>query len=168
MGAYCLGLVDSYNKRDSDNLTPLSVLPNRNIKIATGVLTTEEALTLDIFAEKISEDTWQLDNNKMISAVELGHSIDTLREFLKNRDNQPLPEAIEGLLQKCEKNAGALKLQGSGIIIQCASKSIAKAIGEHKETNPLCLRAGDKHLVVKSQDEKRFRDKVHILGFGIV
>ncbi len=57
---------------------------------------------------------------------------------------------------------------GSAILIECRDGETAEAIVEHKETGSLCLRAGAKALVVRLEHIDKFRERVRLLGFGLV
>jgi hypothetical protein len=53
------------------------------------------------------------------------------------------------------------------MLIECRDAETAAAIAKHKETSALCLAAGDKTLVVRSEHLEKFRLHVRVLGFGI-
>ena len=44
---------------------------------------------------------------------------------------------------------------------------MAAAIFVHKETASLCLPAGQKTLVVRSEHLEKFRQRVRVLGYGM-
>ena len=90
-----------------------------------------------------------------------------MHEFLQARDEQPLPETVEGFIVTTERRARALKNTGSALLIECADAEIAGMIASHERTKKLCLRAGERHLVVKVDVEEQFRKAVHLLGYGM-
>jgi len=65
-------------------------------------------------------------------------------------------------------NWEALKTAGSAMLVKCRDNETAEAIAGHKETGPLCLRAGPKTLVVRSDHLDKFRERVRLPGFGMV
>ncbi len=166
LGAYCLGMTEDYSRPAALDRTPLTVLPNLRIQ-AESPLSTAERLTLETFATDESKGVWQLAREKILVALESGHSIDSLRSFLAERDDQPLPETVEGMLRKMEQNAQALKVLGGAVLIECASEQIAAELAAHKHTLKLCQLAGKKHLVVRNQKDKAFRKAVRELGYGL-
>jgi hypothetical protein len=52
-------------------------------------------------------------------------------------------------------------------VIECFDNEIAKAIAGYKETGSLCLRAGPKILLVRTDHLDKFRERVRPLGFGM-
>ena len=53
------------------------------------------------------------------------------------------------------------------MLVECRDNETAEAIASHKETEALCLRAGPKMLVVRSDHLDKFRERVRLLGFGM-
>ncbi len=167
LGAYCLGLTDDYQPSQVEAKAAITVLPSLQINVARGMLSTEEALLLETWAEKESETVWRLDRDKSLSAMEGGHAITELREFLQVRDEQALPETVEGFINTTERQARALKNTGTALLIECADAEIADRIANHEGTKKLCLRAGDHYLAVKVEAEEQFRKALHVLGYGM-
>lgn len=167
LGAYALGLKDEYKPSQVKAKAALTVLPGLQIKIAEGALATDEALLLEIWAEKESQTLWRLDRDKAFCAIESGHPIAELREFLQARDEQSLPETVESFILTAARQAGALKNTGTALLIECADAGIADRIAHHEATKKLCMRAGERHLVVKIEAEEQFRKAVHVLGYGM-
>jgi signal transduction histidine kinase len=122
-------------------------------------------LLLETYAEKEAASVWYLDRARTMAALENGHQIAELREFLQARDEQPLPETVEAFLQDAERNAKRLRDRGPAVLIECADAQLAEALAQHEKTKPLCLRAGEKHLVVVAADEEKFRQALRNLGY---
>ncbi len=167
LGAYCLGLTKSYTPSEPHARTQLMVLPSLRVHITSGTPSSEEILLLDAWAEKETETVWRLSADKILDAVENGHAITELREFLQARDTQGLPDKVEHFLATTAEKANALKPTGTALLIECPTAEMAKQIGEHKRTQRWCLRAGERHLVVKLEDELRFRKAARGLGYGL-
>jgi hypothetical protein len=165
LGAYCLGLSDEYEPSLVEAKSSITVLPSLQINVAA--LSPDEALLLETWAEKESETVWRLDREKALAAVESGNQIAELREFLQSRDEQPLPETVEGFIVTTGRQARALKNTGVALLIECADSEIADLMASHERTKKLCLRAGERHLVVKADVEEQFRKAVRLLGYGM-
>ena len=166
LGAYCLGVADAYETSFGQENTSLSVFPDRRV-CANGALSADERLLLETYAAFETDGTWRLDGDKILSALEDGAEPGELRRFLAERDDQPLPETIEGFLRGIERGASALKVSGNAILIECVDAEVAARIMADRKLAKLCLPAGDRHLVVKERSEKAFRKASHGLGYGI-
>ena len=86
---------------------------------------------------------------------------------MTSRDDQPLPETVEGFMTSVNRHARALVNKGLALLIECVDAGVADAVSKHKETKALCLRAGERHLVVQADAEEQFRQALHVLGYGM-
>ena len=166
LGAWCLGVASTYEPDTRPACGALSVFPDLRLHARTG-LSPDENLLLDTYANAESDDVWRLDRDKILAAIENGHAADELREYLAVRDEQPLPETVEGLLRNVERNARALRIQGPALLIECTDAEVAARLATDERTTKLCLRAGERHLVVRTKSEGAFRKAVRALGYGM-
>jgi hypothetical protein len=167
LGAYCMGMNSDYVPAQIQASATFSVLPSLHVNIVKGHLSLEEGLTLATWATKETDGSWRLDQQKSLAAIEKGHDIAELRAFLQAREDQPLPETVESFIKTCQKQGKALKIAGTALLIDCDSAATAAMIATHKETAGLCLRLGDRQLVVQLGQEEKFRMLIRVLGFGM-
>jgi hypothetical protein len=167
LGAWCLGSVEDYTPAAIQPSVRLSVLPSLQVNVVGGNLSAEESLTLDSWAVAATDKSWRLDRQKAVGAIEKGRDIAELRAFLQTREDQPLPETVESFIKTTEKQGKALKISGTALLIDCENEEIAAMISTRKEAASLCLRAGDRQLVVRLENEERFRTLIRDLGFGM-
>ena len=166
LGAYCLELADQYEPSIAPSQGALTVFPDRRVR-TLGELSFDEKLLLDLYAKAESEDTWRLDGDKALSALEGGHDLAELRDFLSQRDDQPLPDQVEGFLRHTERNAKALKSCGDAMLVECVDEEVVAKVLADKRLAKLCMPAGERHLVVPAKAVERFRKAIRGLGFGI-
>ena len=166
LGAYCLGVASTYEPDTAPARRTLAVFPDLRLHARTG-LSPDENLLLETYANAESDDVWRLDRDKTLAAIENGHAADELREFLAVRDEQPLPETVEGFLRNVERSARALRVQGPALLIECTDAEVATRLATDERTTKLCLRAGERHLVVRTKSEGAFRKAVRELGYGM-
>ena len=166
LGAYCLGEVDAYEPTLPPPAVRLTVFADLRMRVE-GTLPSHERLLLETVANPESDDAWRLEPSSILAAMENGYQVEELREFLSARDDQPLPETVEGFLRNLERGERALKSRDAALLIECADKDIAARLAADRKTAPLCLPAGERHVVVRAKDEKRFRKAVHGLGYGM-
>jgi hypothetical protein len=167
LGAYCMGLADTYDVPALAARTALTVLPSLQIKPVSGPLAVDEALFLENWAVQEDRENWRLDRVRILTSVELGRDIGELRDFLETRDTQGLPDTVAGFLAATERSATALKCTGPVLLIDCADPAIAETIAGHATTKGLCRRVGPQHLAIKVDAEDRFRKAVNGLGYGL-
>ena len=167
LGAFCLGMTETYEPSIPQTLTSLTVLPNLRLRVAGTPLSGEEKLVLETYATAESEEVWCLDRDKSLSAIESGHDASELQDFLTSRDEQPLPEVVEGFLRDTQHRARALIPKGRALLIECADEKLAALLATHARTAKLCLRAGERHLAVRAESEDAFRKAIHELGYGM-
>ena len=168
LGAYILGREATYQPVAQPSNVAISVMPSLQVKLVRGILSAQDSLLLELWAEPIQEDIWHLDRQKAVAAIEKGHDIELLRQFLENNDDLPLPELVESFLLRCARDGHALKTGASAVLIECRDSETADNVATHKETSSLCLRAGPKTLVVRNEHVGKFRERVHVLGLGLV
>ena len=90
-----------------------------------------------------------------------------MREFLAARDDQPLPEKVEGFLRTVERGAHALTPKGAALLIECRDKKTADRIIADRRAARHCLRAGPRRLVVPERSKAAFRRAAHALGYAL-
>ena len=166
LGAYCLEMTPDYEPAAAARRTPVSVLPSLLVR-TSAPLTTEERLVLETFANEEADGVWRLARDKTLTAIESGHKAEDLRAFLAARDEQPLPELVDGFLRNAERGAHALKTSGTALLFECADEDVAARLVVDERTSKLCLRAGKKHLVVRTKALTAFRKAARELGFGM-
>jgi len=167
LGAFILGRVDQYELRKEESIVSLTVLPNRQIRIEQGKLSTDQTLLLENFAELQGTGLWVLDEARAIRAVEKGARMAELRSLLAVGDPQPLPEPVEGFLLAVEERGAACICQGTALLIECISPHLAETIAQNSQKGKLCQRAGERCLVVRLDKEKAFRAALNSIGYGI-
>ena len=167
LGAWCLGRAESYQPRPPEARASITVFPDLRLHVQGAPLTQDEALLLETYARQEAEDVWRLDRDKTLTALESGSRMDELREFLSTRDEQPLPETVEGFLDTTVRRSQALVPQGTALLIECADAALAEQLATHERTAKLCRRTGERGLVVRTEAEARFRKAIRELGYGM-
>ncbi len=167
LGAFCLDLAEEYAAPKIEVQGSFTILPNLVVKVVGEALTGGEELFLGNFAVKENAESWRLSRELTLNALENGQNIESLREFLESREEQLLPETVEGFLRETGKRAVALKDNGAARIIECETEKIADEIAGNPHTKKLCQRVGKKSLAIFDSDEKKFRETIRKIGYGI-
>jgi len=164
LGAWCLGLSDSYEPQATAVDRVLKVLPNLDVVAAGKPPSAADVLFLDRFMEKRSESVWQLSKDKVLVAVEQGLSVAELREFLDSRAEGSLPQTAMVFLDDMEEKAGQLADLGAARLIECKDAVLARTLASDRRLRNLCQLAGERHLVFRAADEDAVRRALRELG----
>ena len=167
LGAYCLGLADSYEPPARDVEVRLSVFADRRIVVQEGTPGPAEQTFLSLHAdEEEAGRAWRLSSDRILQAIESGSSVAEIRAFLQARDEQSLPERVDGYLATIERDSVALAPKGPAIVFECASADIARRLAGDRKVARYCLVASGRSLVVKAESETSFRTAVRQMGLG--
>ena len=167
LGGYCLGLTDAYEPETPKTSTRLSVFPDLRIVVQDGHLNQEERAFLRGCADEEEPDSvWRLSTERTLNAVETGLDTGTVREFLAARDEQPLPELVEGFLSRIESRARSIRRAGTGTLFECDSANTVETLLSDKRIAKFGSRTGEKGIFVPTSSERSFRSSARKMGFG--
>ena len=164
LGAWALGLADEYRRPAPVRVELLRVLANRDV-VAAGPLPAADRLTLDRYAEAASDGVWKLSADKVLGVVEQGGTVDELAQFLESRAVGGLPDTVATFLADLRTKAGRLTDAGRARLIGCADEHVAAELAADRQLKGKCLRAGDRHVVVRDADLEAVRKAVRRLGY---
>lgn len=165
LGAYCLELTDTYTPPVVEVRQTLRVLPNLEIVVAGEEIASADALVLDLYTQKVSDVVWRLDRPKLFAAIENGNRLQELTEVLETRSIEPLPATVQQFLADAAERAQGLQYLGTAVLIECTNPHLALLIANDARTKKFCQLAGDRHLVVLSAQESKFRTALRQMGY---
>lgn len=168
LGAFCLGITDTYTPRKPACSVKLSVLSDLTIRAVSGELAHEEVLMIETWAEPLGANIWRLNQERALDAVERGRCTREFASFLQERDEQPLPETVEAFCKASESNGTAVRCKGEAVLFECRDAATATLLCRQKELDRLCYRAGETTIAVPSAHVPKFRKCARSLGFGVV
>jgi Helicase conserved C-terminal domain len=168
LGAYVLGLTDTYQPVDSDttDAPPLKVLPNLDI-VATGDIAAADRLLLTAYAKQTADRVWTVSTTSLLSAIDSGRRLSEFTTFLTERTEHELAGALSTLIADVHRRAGRLADLGHARLIECADPATAALIARDRSLRPLCRPIGDKHLAVPLDQELKFRNALLKLGYVV-
>ncbi len=167
LGAFCLGLSDTYTVAPITTQSTLRVLPNLDIVMTGAPLNPAEHLMMETFTQKTSDAVWKLDREVALKAAEAGHSLPEFYDFLTQASAEALPKTVEQFFADCRSRSQSLQDQGMARLIECADATLAAQIAHDSRTKKYCQLAGERHLVVLLDDETRFRNGLRKLGYSL-
>lgn len=166
LGAYCLGLTDTYTATQPASSLRLNVSPKLTLQALTDEIPLPERMLIETWAEPLDGGLWRLDPTQARDAIERGNSTTDFQKFLEQADDQPIPETVSGFLKKAQHDAQALKSGGEAFFYLCRDSQTADMLLEQKELKPICFRCGDTRLAVPSKHLAKFQKHVRQLGLG--
>ncbi len=165
LGAYCLGVADSYSPSPLQVDTTLRVMPNYEIAVINRRGSTGDVAFLELFADSVSEDLWRLSEPRILAAIEHGRTVHELRDMLVNRGGSDLPPTVERLLQDIETRSHSLTDLGGARLIECKDHVVAQLISNDTRTKRYCCLAGERCLAVPLDMESAFRRGLRQMGY---
>jgi hypothetical protein len=167
LGAWVLGLADRYEPKQQVAGPLLRVLPNREIAVTGSALPPGDTLFLERFAERVSDAVWRLSEPRCLAAVEEGMSLAELQEFLRSRNDGPLPQTVEVFLDDMRERVKRLRDLGAARLLECADAELALLLANDRRLRALCQVAGERHLVFRAADEPAVRRALRELGYAL-
>lgn len=164
LGDYALGGA-TYEPPAREPAEGFRVLANLEV-VATGQVEPADRLLLDQWCEGVSARVWRLDRTQAFEAMAEGEGPDTLRRFLEAASDQ-LPDPVESFLRELEERGDAVTSRGRARLFECQTEELAALIAADRAAGALCVRAGERGLVVLEEDVSRFRAAVHRSGYGV-
>jgi hypothetical protein len=168
LGAWCLDPARSYEAAPDPAPAALRLGPTLEIEVDEAALAPADRLALEACARRAWEGVWHLDAPKLLAAVEEGRMDPTLapvREFLETRSGGPLPPPLDELLADVARRTTLLQDRGLARLVECADAALAERLATDPRTRKHCLRAGDRHLVVRAAAETAFRSALREAGY---
>lgn len=165
LGAYALGLTDTYRPVDSDAAdgAPLKVLANLDI-VAAGDIPAADRLLLSAYAKQTADRVWTVSTTSLLSAIDSGRRLSDFAAFLTARTAHEV-SALNTLVADVGRRAGQLTDLGHARLIECGDPATAALITRDRRLRPLCRPIGDKHLAVPLDHELKFRTTLLQLGY---
>jgi hypothetical protein len=165
LGAYCLGIAESYEPPRFELRPALKVLATLEVVSTEESLSAADRIVLERYADQASDRVWRLTAERLLCALEGGGSLVELSDFLAARSDGPLPSSVVRLLDDIEERSGRLQDGGAARLIACGDPALALLVANHARTRRLCLLAGERHVVVPAASERAFRRAVRELGY---
>ena len=164
LGAYFLGIEYEYRPAPMERKPVLRILPNLEITAIGAELERADRIALDTYALSVSDLVWQLNQSKLLTAIQEGRPIAEVREFLDARSIGTIPDTVIRFLDDIEQRAAKLQDRGPARLIECSDAALTVLIAADSRTGKHCIPAGEHHLVVPSSSEGAFKRALLKLG----
>lgn len=166
LGAYCLGLTDTYEATPIASRPALRIQSNHEIVVADREhFEAGDALFLDRICKKSNESTWRLDQGKILAAIEGGFDPKEIAQFLSAKSADNLPDTVTHLLDDIRRRAALIAHAGTAEVFDVKDSATALLILHDSEAKALCFAAGENRLVVPAEKATAFRRALRKLGY---
>ncbi len=159
LGAYCLGLSESYEPGHSPATLRLAGAEVEGLPNLPGFA----AGYLDRVAERAGDGRWTLTREALLRAAEAGQLPADVRAFLVQQSGRALPYASERFLRSTEHWLGRCRDAGPARLLRLSPEALAEVLA-NPVVAKLCLRAGE-HLVVPLEHEAAVGKALRKLGY---
>jgi hypothetical protein len=168
LGAYCLGVTDTYQAPPAPVQRSMRVLPNREIAlIDQSHFSAADRHVLAMFATEKSEYVWELDPARILSHIESGGKVEDALEFLRSQCDDQIPETVQVMLRDLASRSNVVRRVQDALLVELADETSAALIAHDRQAGKLCQLAGGRHVVVPKQSSRAFRSAIKKLGYII-
>jgi hypothetical protein len=164
LGAYCLGLSETYIPRLLERPPLFAVEPGLTLVLRRAA-EPDEHLQLEQIASSPAADRWRLDAEAMLKLAADADERARIRAFMETCIDGEPPTELSDLLDGIEQRATALTDAGPARLIQCRDAALAGLLSSDPATAAHCSRAGERHLCVMEKKLGAFRKGIARLGF---
>ena len=167
LGAWCLGISESYKAAPIERQHILKVLPNREIAEIKAPFPHSEVIYLETIADKTSDKVWKLNPDKILIAFEKGRSIEEVKEFLFSKNDQDLPDNVVSFFDDMIRRNKLFSDEGTARLIKVSDPVTALTLTSDSRLKGLCIPAESGYIAVPLSKENAFRKKLRKMGYSI-
>jgi hypothetical protein len=166
LGAYILGITNSYEAPKFDKKSLLKILPNLEIVASDQNFSVADQLFLEQYTKKVSDQVWKLEIKSVLDAISKGHQLQELRDFLKALSSNSFPDTVVQFFKDIEQRSNSLTDLGVVRLVKCSDAALAALIANDSRTKKYCFLAGDDKLLIPLDSETKFRNGLQKLGYS--
>ncbi len=152
LGSYILGNSDLFEMELPE--TTITISDKNIIYVNSVLIPVELKQTLNIFAENIAEQQWQLSEQSIAKALKNSAKLTELRAIFNSYDVKISP-SLEELLDDFTNNTNKLKLKDKLFLYECATSSLANSIMRNKAMS-YAIRADDLLIAIPEKNQAKF------------
>ena len=167
LGAFLFGQADAYAPaRPVDAALFSAAADGRITLLPHAALSAAHHSQLAQIGEAV-DGGYQLSVPKLLALLETAPNLDQPRTFLEQRNNGPLPPAVDDLLKRIEEDSRALQIQSKALIIRVRTAAAAEAVLNDPTAGKLVRRLDDRTLLIPANKETALRNALRSLGYGL-
>jgi hypothetical protein len=163
LGAYVLGISPAYGVMEPQDF---EIHDTDIIYTGKGFPTPDHSLYLDKIAGQIEVGRWHLSLTSLLNALKQGETLKEMKGFLAQISLKKPGKPLEKLFKNAEERSSAVVEKGRATLLAC-NREIRKQILTDKKMSPLCLPAGEHHIVILPEKNELFARYLEALGIII-
>jgi len=169
LGAYLLGQAASYEQAYAGEEALFTITPDLQITLGNPELLTPNLQSqLGQIAQDGGHGRYQLDTQRLLTALEEGMDFAALTAFLSERHAGPLPAAVTAWLEQVNANSRAFTRGAQAVYVKARSAELVQQVLADPALNKFCHAIDAKTLVVTANREKTLRNRLKEWGYGVV
>jgi hypothetical protein len=163
-GAFLLGQASEYVPTLPPQRELFLIDETLKVQVLTDLLPNEQ-LQLDVVAERVAANVYQLSTEKLLTAVESGQAFDYLANFLTgNHRGQPSQTVMEWLAQ-LKGNIGLFTEGATAVMIRLKQPGLRAVIAQDAALSKWCRPLDDTTVLVLPANLKKLRKRLKELGY---
>ncbi len=163
-GAFLLGQADEYIPAQPKQKALFTIDADKRVHLQA-LLSPNERLRLEAMADAIDERRYQLDEMKILTAVEGGQKLDSLIDFVRSGHQGDMLPAILDWLSQLRRNQGAFKEIEPAVLVRISQPDLVHMVRQDKVLSKLCRPVDETMILVRSSHLARFRKRLKVLGY---
>ncbi|UCC52742.1 MAG: hypothetical protein JSV68_02005, partial [Anaerolineaceae bacterium] len=163
-GAFLLGQADTYTPAQPKKKALFTIDTDRRVHLLADLLPNER-LQLEVMAELVDERLYQLNEVKLLTAVESGQQLDQLLAFLHANYQGEMPATVSDWLSRMQRNQEAFKEVGTAVLVQLNHPGLLELTQQDKTLAKTCRMVDDTTILIPSSKLTRFRRRIKELGY---
>ena len=163
-GAFLLGQASDYTPGEPEVKNLFRIDDDRRVHLLVDCPPTER-LQLEVLAEKLDGQTYQLDTVKALTALEGGQSLEQISMFLTTNHQGVLPLSVADWLAMFQRNQGAFRVDGEAVLIQLKQPGLKELVTNDAPLSKICRILDNKTILIRQSHMTRFRGRLKELGY---
>lgn len=163
-GAFLLGQADEYVPAQPKKRDLFTIDANLQVRLLTDLLPNEQLL-LEAIAVPIKKDSYRLDTEQMLTAVESGQDFDHLVRFLQASHQGDLAQPVADWLAQLQKNIGAFREGETAVVVQLKHPTLLALVEQDAILSKLYQHLDDQTVLVLNKHMGKFRKRLKELGY---
>lgn len=166
LGAYLLGQASEYTPSYPTNDALFSIDPELNFTLKDpDALTPNLRVQLQQFAVEKDHSQYRLDRGQLLNALESGSDFQNIASFIAERNAGPVPKEVTDWLDEIQENLGSFRNTGTALRVKARSPELLRLAEEDPVLRKFITSLGFNALIVPSNKEKAFRERLKELGY---